>query len=253
MNTIRALIVDDEAAARRRIKQFLSDLPEVEVVGECEDGQQAVAFIREHAPDLVFLDVQMPRMNGFNVIVEVGAELIPAVIFVTAYDQFAIRAFEVHAVDYLLKPFNRERFRQAVERAVQLIRTAQQGSPFTNRLQELCQELVAVAEYKKRLQIKAEGRLILLDKEKIDWVETVDNHLRLHVGRELYAMRGTMSYIESVLDPRKFVRIHRSTLVNIDRIKEMQPLFNGDQLLILDNGTQLPMSRTYRERLQSLL
>ncbi len=252
MTKIRTLIVDDEAAARRRIKQFLGDIPETEVTGECEDGQQAVAFIREHTLDLVFLDVQMPRMNGFGVLSEIGAGQIPAVIFVTAYDQFALRAFEVHAIDYLLKPFNRERFVQAVERAAAQIRKAQTGH-INERLQQLCEELTIEAEYKKRLQIKTEGRLILLDKENIDWVETADNHLKLHVGTAVHLIRGTISYIESVLDPKRFVRTHRSTLVNVDRVKEMQPLFNGDQILILYDGTQLALSRTYRDKLNALL
>ena len=168
MTKMRTLIVDDESAARRRINRFSVDTPEVEIIGECEDGQQAVAFIREHAPDLVFLDVQMPRMNGFKVILEVGAAHIPAVVFVTAYDELALRAFEVHAVDCLLKPFDRERFRQAVERAAAEFEAAGNRPARAARLQALCQELAVDAEYRKRLRIKTAGRVVLMDKEEID-------------------------------------------------------------------------------------
>ena len=159
MTKLRALIIDDEAAARRRITRFSVDIPEIEIIGECEDGLQAVAFIREHAPDLLFLDIHMPRMNGFAVILEVGAAHVPAVIFVTAYDESALRAFEVNAVNYLLKPFDRERFRQSVERAAaQLTAEQQDGSSRTERLQAMCRELTVEAEYKKRLRLKTAGR-----------------------------------------------------------------------------------------------
>ncbi len=249
MEKIRALIVDDEALARRRLRQFLSEVPDVEVIGECEDGRRAVALIESAAPDLVFLDVQMPRLDGFGVIREVGAGSVPAVVFVTAFDQFALQAFEAHALDYLLKPFGRERFMQAVGRARRQIGDGNVRA----RLDALIGELSERPRYATRLAVKSRGRTVFLPADEIDWVGAADNYLELHAGPNSYVVRETMSQLQSKLDPQKFVRIHRSTLVNVARVKEMHPMFAGDQVLVLHDGTKLQVSRTHRNRLMSLL
>lgn len=249
---IRALIVDDMPPARRRIKRNLDGDQEIEVVGECADGRAAVEAIRALRPDLIFLDVQMPEMDGFKVIEEVRAELMPAVVFVTAYDQFALRAFEVHAFDYLLKPFDRERFRQTVERAKEALRR-RQPDELGERLRALLLDVRAQPRYLKRVKVKSLGRTLILPAEEIDYIETAGNYLRLQAGKSSYLIRESLSAFEAQLDPEVFARIHRSTIVNLERIREMHPLFNGDQTIILRDGTKLTMSRSYRDRLLSLL
>lgn len=252
MSNIRALIIDDEAAARRRLRHLLSDIPDVDVVGEAGDGRKAVSLTREHSPDLLFLDVQMPRMSGFDVIREIASEHLPAIIFVTAFDQFALRAFEVHALDYILKPLDRERFREAVERAKFQLKNVQ-AIELSLRLQGLLQGLKAEVDYLNRVEVKSYGRTLFVPADKIDWVKAADNYLELHVGRERHLIRETMAQLEKQLDPAKFARIHRSALVNIDRVKELRPLFNNDHVLVLHDGTQLTASRTYYEKLLTLL
>src|SRR5215211_2447914 len=247
MEKMRALIVDDEALARRRLRQFVGEVPDIEVVGECEDGRGAVGLIRSAAPDLLFLDVQMPLLDGFGVIREVGAGSVPAVVFVTAFDQFALRAFEAHALDYLLKPFGRERFMQAVGRARRQIGDANVSA----RLDSLIGELSERPRYSTRLAVKARGRTLILLTDEIDWVGAADNYLELHAGANSYVVRETMSQLQSKLDPQQFVRIHRSTLVNVSRIRELHPLFAGDQVVVLHDGTKLQVSRTHRQRLMS--
>src|ERR1044072_4994814 len=249
MEKIRALIADDEALARRRLRQFLTEVPDVEVVGECEDGRKAVALIKSTAPDLLFLDVQMPLLDGFGVIREVGAGSVPAVIFVTAFEQFALRALDAHALDSLLKPFGRERFMQAIGRARRQIGDAN----VRVRLDALIGELSERPRYAARLAVKARGRTVFLQTDEIDWVGAADNYLELHAGPNSYVVRETLSQLQTKLDPQKFVRIHRSTLVNVERIKEMHPLFAGDQVVLLHDGTKLQVSRTHRQRLMSLL
>lgn len=249
---IRTLIVDDMLLARKRVRRYLSADTELEIVGECADGHAAVAAIESLSPDLLFLDVQMPELDGFGVLEAIGARHMPAVIFVTAYDQFALRAFEVHALDYLLKPFDRERVRKALERAKAQLRQ-RDSNDLDERLQALLKDLKTESRYLKRLAVKTAGRTVFLLAKEIDWIESAGNYLKLHAGRESHLLRERMSQLETRLDPAKFVRIHRSTLVNIDRIREMQPLFNGDQLITLRDGKQLTMSRTYRDKLLSLL
>jgi two-component system LytT family response regulator len=249
MEKIRALIADDEALARRRLRQFIAEVPDIEVVGECEDGRRAVALIKSAAPDLLFLDVQMPLLDGFGVIREVGAGNVPAVIFVTAFDQFALRAFDAHALDYLLKPFGRERFMQSVGRARRQIGDGNVRA----RLDALIGELSERPRHATRLAVKARGRTVFLQADEIDWVGAADNYLELHAGPDSYVVRETLSRLQSKLDPQKFVRIHRSTLVNVERIKEMHPLFAGDQVVVLRDGTKLQVSRTHRQKLMSLL
>jgi two-component system LytT family response regulator len=254
MSKIRALIVDDEAAARRRLRQFLSELPDVEIAGECENGEAAVASIREQPPDLILLDVEMPGMDGFEVIRRIGPELTPAVVFVTAYDQFAVRAFEVYALDYILKPFDRTRLHRAVARARERIEDAQAGR-LDERLHGLLRELRGEAgcRHPNRLEVKSNGRLVFVPLKEIDWVGAADNYLEVHSGKQTYLIRETMSQLEARLDHAKFARVHRSTLVNVERVRELRPLFNKDHALVLRDGTQLTVSRTYYEKLLSLL
>ena len=249
---IRALIVDDEPLARRRIKSLLAHDQSVEVIGECSDGYKAITSISELTPDLVFLDVQMPAIDGFEVIKTIGAEQMPTVIFVTAYDQYALKAFEVNALDYLLKPFDRKRFQKTLERAKAMIRGLQNGN-VNNQLLSLLGDLRREQKTPDRFIIKSGGRVVFLRVEEIDWMSTVGNYVRLQVGRDSHLMRETMTGMESKLDPVRFMRIHRSTIVNLDRIKEMQPWAKGEYVVILRDGTRLIMSRRYRERLNERL
>jgi two-component system LytT family response regulator len=245
---IRTLIVDDEPLGRERIRTLLSDDAEIEVVGECSDGKQAVAAIERTRPDLVYLDVQMPEMDGFAVLDAITGERMPAIIFVTAYDRYAVQAFEVHALDYLLKSFDRERFQAALRRAKEQIRGSREGF-WNERLTGLLEDLQARQKRLTRLVIRSAGRIFFLRVEEIDWLEAADNYVRIHVGRESHLMRETLQSLEGRLDPSRFLRIHRSTMVNLDRIQELQPLFHGDYVVKLLDGTELSLSRNYRERL----
>jgi len=249
---IRALIVDDEPLARRRIKSLLAHDQSVEVIGECSDGYKAVTSISELNPDLVFLDVQMPAMDGFEVIKTISAEQMPTVIFVTAYDQYALKAFEVNALDYLLKPFDRRRFQKTLERAKAMIRGLKNGN-VNNQLLSLLDDLRREQKIPDRFIIKSGGRVVFLRVEEIDWMSTVGNYVRLQVGRDSHLMRETMTGMESKLDPVSFMRIHRSTIVNLDRVKEVQPWAKGEYVVIMRDGTRLIMSRRYRERLNERL
>ena len=250
-SALRVLIVDDEPPGRERIRNLLEDQPDVEVVGVCTDGLEAVSFLRDNDCDLVFLDVQMPEMDGLEVVEAVGPERMPAVIFVTAHDRYALRAFEVQALDYLLKPFDRERFLKALDRA----RSQRQGDPaeLQRRLLALLEESRPGKRALQRLVVKSGGRIFFLKMDEIDWIEAAGNYLRLHVGKDTHLIRDTMSSLEARIDPAKFFRIHRSTIVNIERVREIQPLFHGDYVVLLRDGTQLTLSRTYRQRLEELL
>ena len=252
MTRIRTLVVDDEPIARERVLSLLQQEDDVEVVGECGDGAQAVAAIQHQVPDLVFLDVQMPGVDGFGVIEAIGPEKMSTVVFVTAYDEYALRAFEVHALDYLLKPFDEERFQNALQRAKEQLRSESAGA-LEQRLMALLENLKAGQSHVDRLLVKASGRVLFLKTDEIDWIEASGNYVRLHVGRESYLFRETMNAMEGKLDPAKFLRIHRSTLVNIDRIKEMQPWFSGEHVILLRDGTELRLSRGYRERFEERL
>jgi two-component system LytT family response regulator len=252
VNTIRTLIVDDEPLARERIKRFLAAEPDLELVGECAEGHEAVAAIRTLKPDLVFLDIQIPELDGFGVLKAIGIAQMPAVIFVTAYDRYALQAFDVNALDYLLKPYNRERFRKAVERARAQLSNGAKGE-LNERLLSLLENFkTEQPRHLERLMIKSSGRVFFLRAEELDWIEAEGNYLRVHVGRESHLVRETMNRLASKLDPDKFLRIHRSTLVNIERIKELQPLFSGDYVVILRDGKQLTLSRSYRDKLLEL-
>ncbi len=252
MNKIRAMVVDDEAMARERVVSLLRQEQDIELIGECSDGQQAVNAINSQQPDLVFLDVQMPAVDGFRVIEQVGPEKMPAVVFVTAYDEYAVRAFEVHALDYLLKPFGRERFQQTLQHARTHVERRRAGD-LGKRLMALVQDIKPEPQKLDRLVVKSGGRVFFLRTEDIVWIEAAGNYVRLHLGEDSHLFRETMNGIEARLDPQRFVRIHRSRIVNSDRIKELQPWFNGEYVVVLQNGTRLTLSRGYREKLQERL
>jgi two-component system LytT family response regulator len=250
--TIRAAIVDDEPLARRRIRNLLMEAPDVEVIAECANGKDAIEFLEESPPDLLFLDIQMPEIDGFDVLQAIGVGHVPVVIFVTAYDQFAMRAFEVSAVDYLLKPFTAERLAAALARARQQLSSRGERT-VDARLAALLETIAGRSVPPRRMALKLEGRTVLVATDDIDYVEAAGNYVRVIVGREAHIVRERLSQMEATLDPGTFVRIHRSTVLNVNRIREMQPLFNGDQSIVLHNGTRLTLSRTYRDRLFSLL
>jgi two-component system LytT family response regulator len=253
---IRTLIVDDEPAARAAIRALLAPDPEVLVIGECADGASALETIRADAPDLVFLDVQMPSMDGFALLQRLAPPEVPVVVFVTAYDQYALRAFEARALDYLLKPFSNERFHETLTRAKQQVR---QG-----KLSTLHQQLLSLLDtggrpaapdgtYLKRLVIKSGSRVTILGVKDIDWIEADGDYVRVHAGRAWHVLRDTMKRLETQFDPARFVRIHRSTIVNVERIKELQPYFHGEYVVVLQDGTHLKLSRGYKEHLETAL
>lgn len=247
----RALVADDEAPARDRIRQMLALVPDFTIVGESVTGRQAVEAIRELQPDIVFLDVQMPELNGIQVCEEVGVERMPLVVFVTAYDDYALHAFDIHAVDYLLKPFDRERFDKALARIRERLAARAHGGS-ESRLAALLAEMKPVAR-PDRLAFRSGGRVVLLKVSEIDWVEADGNYVCLHTGSASHQLRETMAWIEDRLPADGFMRISRSAIVNLDRVRELQPLFHGDYAVILHNGSKLTLSRHFRERLEALL
>jgi two-component system, LytTR family, response regulator len=247
---IRTIIVDDEELARERLRSLLVKEPEIEIVGEAADGRSAVDLVDKLKPDLLFLDVQMPELTGFEVLASL--ESAPNVIFVTAHDQFALKAFDVHAVDYLLKPFDRDRFRTALQRAVSKVR-AQKPEQSRAELSAVLEELKPAAKPVERLLVKTQGRVLLIKAGDVDWVEAADNYVTLHVGKESHMMRETMTSLESRLPGDKFMRISRSTIVNVERIQELQPMFHGEYIVVLKGGAKLTLSRSYRDKLNQLM
>jgi two-component system LytT family response regulator len=252
MKKIKVLVADDEPLARERLTGLLSQEPDVELVGQARDGEEAVTAIHDDSPDLVFLDVQMPQMNGFDVIEAVGGEKMPLVIFVTAYDQHALKAFQVRALDYLLKPFDRERFTDSLQRARKQLERDESGD-LGRRLLALVKDLRRDQPKSDRLVVKSGGRLFFLRTDEIDWVEAAGNYVRIHVGPASHLLRETMNALEGRLDAEKFFRIHRSRIVNMERIQELQPWLNGEYAVVLRSGTRLTLSRGYREKLQERL
>jgi two-component system LytT family response regulator len=259
---ITTLIVDDEPLARRNIRLLLKDDSEIDIVGEAANGREALALIKHHSPDLVFLDIQMPELDGFEVLESIEAERLPAIVFVTAFDQYALKAFEFHALDYLLKPFDDARFDKALRQA-----KLQVGQ---RELKDLSERLVALLaahgsgagnatepmrqpQYLTRLLIKSAGRVFFLKTDEIDYVQAEDYYVKLNVGRKGHLLRETMNEMEAKLDPSKFLRIHRSTIVNIERIRELQQHFNGEYIVVLHDGSEHKLSRSRREQLQTLL
>jgi two-component system LytT family response regulator len=249
--TIRALVVDDEPLAREGVLLHLAGEPDVEVVGECGDGESAVAAIRELAPDLVFLDVQLPGLDGFEVLDRV-ADPLPAVVFVTAYDRHALAAFERHALDYLLKPFDAARFARALERArAELTRRDREilGREVLAALRELREK----PAYLERVAVRTAGRYVFLRLDEVDWIEAAENYVRLHVAGRGFLLRETMSGLEAKLDPDRFLRVHRSAIVRIDCLQALEPLPGGDWAAVLRDGTRIASSRGYRERIEELI
>jgi two-component system LytT family response regulator len=250
MKKIRTLIVDDELLARDRMRQLLLKESAVEIIGECSDGRTAVATIREQSPDLVFLDVQMPELDGIGVAEAIGPAAAPVIVFVTAHDKFALRAFEIHAVDYLLKPFDSERFQKALQRALEQVRQ-RENSTLIERQAALIAELKS-PRLDDRIAVKSSGYVVWVKLDEVDWIGSADNYAELHVGAKSHLLRETMAALESRLDPKKFVRISRSVIVNAPRIRELKRLFYGGCELILQDGTRLTSSRRYRDKLKSL-
>lgn len=249
---IRALIVDDEPPARDVIRKMLSEDSDIEVIGECSNGHEAIQSMDKLSPDLLFLDIQMPEMDGFALLETFDESKMPAVIFVTAYDHYAVRAFEVSAVDYLLKPFDHERMAKALERAKSNLRE-KSDEDRSHQMLELLKELSTKQQTLERFVIKKNGRVLLVPIEEVDWIEADGNYILLHVGQTTHIIRETMNHLELSLNPQKFVRIHRSTIANIDRVKELQIHFNEEHLVILKDGTELVLSRRYRDKLSQRL
>ena len=243
---IRTLIVDDEPLARDRLRQLLQDEPDIELVGECADGREAVAAIGKKSPELLFLDVQMPELDGFGVLEAMGTGPQPVIVFVTAHDQFALRAFEVHAVDYLLKPFDRERFQKALRRAIEQVGNRDPGA-LRRRQTALLGNLPAT-----QLAVKSGGHVVWVKLDEIDWIGSADNYAELHVGTKSHLLRETLGALEARLAPEKFVRISRSAIVNAQHIKELHRLFYGGYELVLHDGTRLTLSRRFRDKLKQL-
>lgn len=250
---IRALLVDDEAPARSRLRHLLKTAPDFVVVGEAANGRLAVEAIRSSHPELVFLDVQMPGLNGLEVCAEVGIEAMPSVVFVTAYDRFALQAFEVHAIDYLLKPIDRERFARTLNRLRARLRGPTPESGGSPQLLALLGALRQVRPGVERLAIKVDGRVLFVRVTDIDWLEAEGNYVKLHVGGQHHLFRETLSALEADLPTDRFLRISRSAIVNLDAVKELEPMFYGDYRVRLRNGQLLTLSRNYREWVDRLL
>lgn len=249
---LRALIVDDEEPARLRLRTLLEREPEVELVGECAGGAEAIAVIQRERPDVAFLDVHMADLDGVETVRCLTADVRPAIIFVTAFDEYAVRAFDVHAVDYLLKPFSPERLHDAVER-VRESRAHADPAILDQRLVHLLEELADGRHPRERITVRSDGRLFFVRIADIDWVEADANYVRLHARGEVHALRESMRNMEGRLPPDVFLRIHRSTIVNIERVRELQPWFHGEYIAILQDGTKLTVSRAYSGRLDELI
>jgi two-component system LytT family response regulator len=243
---INVLIVDDEPLARKFIRRLLKDDQEVAIVAECRNGYEAITKITQGFVDLVFLDVQMPEMDGFGVLETLGDIPLPQIVFTTAYDQYAIRAFEVHALDYLLKPFDQARFRQVMDHAKSQLPAAIRKNQRTQISTLLDNQS---SPYLNRLIVKTSGRIIFLKTEEIRWIEAADKYVQLHTGKTTRLVRQTLNAIELQLDPNRFIRIHRSAIVNIEHIQELQPLIGGEYRVVLSDGTKLTLSRNYRNKL----
>jgi two-component system LytT family response regulator len=250
---ITALIVDDEPLARKFIRRLLENHPSVEIVGECGNGKEAAERIRQEKPDLVFLDVQMPEMDGFTMLETLRAERLPQIVFVTAYEHYAIRAFEIHALDYLLKPFDQQRFDKAMSRVNEKFADREQSRSEQKQIAALLENVRGKTPFLERLVVKTGGRIIFLKTSEIVWIQAEDKYAHLHAGNKSHLVRQTLGALEAQLDPRKFVRIHRSAIVNVERIQELQPMFAGEHTVVLENGTRLTLSRSYKNKLFEIL
>jgi len=249
---MRVLIADDEPLARKGLRKLLGHEPGVEVVAECADGVEAVDRIQELRPDAAFLDIRMPGIDGFGVVEAIGPGKMPVTVFVTAYDHHALRAFEVHAVDYLLKPVTPERLHTAVERAAAMLGAADRNL-IEGRIESLIRAMRPPGGRLERFVIRSVGKVSIVPVGEVDWIEADGDYVRLHTANKVHIHRERMSVLEESLDPAEFIRIHRSTIVRIGRISELRPLLNGDHLVVLRSGEQLSLSRTLRDRVFSVL
>ncbi|MGA9474938.1 MAG: LytTR family DNA-binding domain-containing protein [Terriglobales bacterium] len=249
--TIRTLIADDERLAREKLRILLESEPGVEIVAETRDAKETVTAVRAFKPDLLLLDIHMPDADGFQTLREIPTDVMPIVIFSTAYDQYGVKAFEVRALDYLMKPFDRERVHEAIER-VRAEQLKNQGHDLAERLLKLVSTSTPPQE-ERTLVIKSQGRFVFLDPDEIDWIEAAANYVKVITGRGSYLLRGQISRFAERLNPARFARIHRSTIVNVNRIKELQPCDNGEYIAVLKTGKELSCGRSYRAQLQKLL
>lgn len=264
-HTLSVIIVDDETVARARLRRLLSDEPDMRVVAECDNGKDAVDAILERSPDLVFLDIEMPELNGFDVLRAVPEETLPAFVFVTAFNSYALEAFAVDALDYLLKPFDAERFQVTVRRARERIGARSERHDLLTAIREISETQreirAAVAQlpdatplsrpsYLERLAVKLDGRVFFVRVDEVDYMESAANYVKVHVGSDVHLIRERLGDLAARLDPSRFARIHRSTIVNLDQIKEIQPWFSGDALVILRGGQKLRLSRMFRASLE---
>ena len=248
---LTVLLVDDEPLARAGLRVLLECDPEIGAIHEARDGREAVQAIHEVRPELVFLDVQMPEMDGFEVVRQIGGARMPAIVFVTAHDRYAIQAFEINAIDYLLKPVTGQRFAMALERAKNLLKS-NTGSQDTQQIRYLLESLAAPKRYVKRLAVRASGKVVFVDAAEIDWIEAAENYVQVHTPRSGHLLHVTMNALEKSLDPEMFLRIHRSIIVNVGRIRELQPAMHGEYVVTLANGVRLQSGRRYSERLKAL-
>jgi two-component system LytT family response regulator len=250
--TINTVIADDEGLARKKLRILLSSEAGVNLAAECQNGNEAIAAVHTHRHNLLFLDIQMPDMDGFKVLDQIPADQMPIVIFTTAFDHYAIRAFETHALDYLLKPFNQERVHRALDRVkVELLKSHEES--LKARILELLSEAKPKARQLRRLVIRTAGRVVFLDMNEIDWIEAAANYVKLHVGKDSFLLREGIGHISAKLDPERFVRIHRSSIVNVNRIRELQPCDSGEYIAVLRDGKELSCSRGCRPQLLRLI
>ena len=254
MERIRTLVVDDEKPARTRLLELLRREPEIDVVGEARDGREALELVDAHEPHLMFLDIQMPDLDGFGVLEAIDPQRLPVTIFVTAYDRYAIQAFEAHALDYLLKPYSDQRFEAALRRVCEFIRS--RSAELSVRMASLLEERAgtdATSGFLDRLVLKAGGRVTFLDVSDVDWIEASGVYVNLHVGQKMHLYRSSVAHLLHRLDPARFVRVHRSAAVNTERIQELQPRSHGDYTVVLKDGTELIMSRGFRSQFEQWL
>jgi len=247
---IRVILADDEELARERLRQVLREENEIEIVAECAGGAETVDAVLRLQPDLLFLDIQMPGMDGFAVIKKLTAQNLPLVIFVTAYDEYAVQAFELHACDYVLKPFKKNRFRETLAHAKSQLHL-RNNAGYAQRITTLLETMQR--PYLERISIKETGRLFFIKTAEIEWFKAEDNYIRVHSGGKSYLIRQTMRTLEEQLDPHRFIRIHRTAIVNVEKIRELQQWFQRDYRVILQDGTKLPLGRSYRNHLRSVL
>lgn len=247
-NPIKVLVIDDESLARDLVIEFLKEFEEFQLIGECSDGLEAVKSIERLRPDLIFLDVQMPVLNGLEVLEQINSKYLPEIIFVTAYDNYAIRAFDFHAIDYLLKPLSRSRFRKSLLHAKERLSKQNDSLQTTQQFSSLLENYKNKPPHLQRIFVKDNGKITLLEPETIDWIEADDKYLHLHTAKKTYLIRQTLNSLEAELNSNTFLRIHRSTIVNLMKVKEIHPLFNGEYVLTLHDGVKLTLSRNYKNR-----